>query len=110
MLAAVQRIGVSAISGAMDAQRIGMPRIRVAQFAFLQIREQVKGRSKERDLTEFQRRAQCPIEPGKELAGVSQVISKLTNQSTHGGGDKSRTHPVTHHVADEDPYTGIREF
>ena len=54
MLAAVQKIRVSAISCAMDAQRIGMSRIRVAQFAFVQIREQVKGRSKERDLTIFQ--------------------------------------------------------
>jgi hypothetical protein len=38
----------------MDAQRIGVSRIRVAQFAFLQIRKQVKGRSKKRDLTVFQ--------------------------------------------------------
>ena len=53
MLAAVQRLRVSAIFRAMNAQRTGMSRIRVAQFAFLQIREQVKGRSKERDLTIF---------------------------------------------------------
>ena len=46
MLAAVQKIRVSAISCAMDAQRIGMSRIRVAQFAFVQIREQVKGEAK----------------------------------------------------------------
>jgi hypothetical protein len=54
MLAAVQSIRFSAISRAMNAQRIGMARIRVAHFAFLQIREQVKGRSKERDFTIFQ--------------------------------------------------------
>ena len=54
MLAAGQRIRISAISCAMDAQRIGMSRICVAQFAFLQIGEQVKGRSKERALTILQ--------------------------------------------------------
>ena len=54
MLAAVQRIRISAISGAMNAQRIGMSRIRVVRFAFLQIREQVKGRRKEPVLTIFQ--------------------------------------------------------
>jgi hypothetical protein len=32
----------------MNAQRIRMPRIRIVHFAFLQIREQVKGGSKER--------------------------------------------------------------
>ena len=54
MLAAVQRIRVSAISLAMNAQRIGVSRIRVADFAFLQIRKQVKGLSKVRDLTILQ--------------------------------------------------------
>ena len=48
MFAAVQRIRVSAFSCAMNAQRIRMPRIRIVHFAFLQIREQVKGGSKER--------------------------------------------------------------
>src|SRR5258708_23430303 len=74
MLAAVQRIRIGAISCTMDAQRIGMSRIRVAQFAFLQICEQVKGRSKERDLTIFKGGAQCPIEPGKALALITQAI------------------------------------
>src|ERR1700757_2971538 len=59
MLAAVQRTHVSAILRAMNAQRIGMSRIRVTQFAFLQIREQVKGGSKERDLTIIFRRLLC---------------------------------------------------
>jgi hypothetical protein len=111
MLAAVQRICVSAISLAMNAQRIGMSRIRVTQFTFLQIREQVKGRSKERGLTiVFQCRAQCPIEPAKELARLSQVISQLAHQSANGGGHKSGTDTIAHHVADEDPCAGIREF
>ena len=51
MRAAIQRTHVSAILRAMNAQGIGMSRIGVTQFAFFQIREHVKGRSKERDLT-----------------------------------------------------------
>jgi hypothetical protein len=80
MLAAVERIRVGVIALAMKTQRIGMSRIRVPQLTFLQIREQVKGRSKERGLAIiFQSRAQCPIEPAKELARIFQVISQLAH-------------------------------
>src|ERR1700751_283170 len=70
-----------------------------------------KGRSKERGLTiVFQCRAQCPVEPAKELARLSQVISQLAHQSANGGGHKSGTDTMAHHIADEDPCAGIREF
>src|SRR5271166_3705627 len=41
---------------------------------------------------------------------VQAVYCAVPHQSTNGAGHKSRTHPMAHHVADEDPYTGIREF
>ena len=68
MLAAVQRIDFRALPRAMNAQRVGVSRIRVADFAFLQIRKQVKGLSKERDFTILQCSAKCSIDPGKIAA------------------------------------------